>query len=289
MKPASPSFREAFATAFLVPPREQYVALFEAYFDESGTHRGSAGVAVAGYIARPEQWIAFDEEWRKALADNDLDFFHMADCEAGAQLYRGWSRERRESLFVRLADITNKHALASIGCVIDRPDYEKHAPRQIQRLYGGLYGVAASICGQSAAAVAKQLSDDPWIEFVFEHAPKDTGAVAGLFRDNMIDPERREAFRVKGCRFSDKRDTRPLQAADILAYEMFRLYSHAVGADERPIREAHQRKLAELKLRRWGFLEEDELRKYGTVLPRWLALGNKPPGHAKIKKQKKRR
>jgi hypothetical protein len=45
-----------------------------AYFDESGTHKGSRALCVAGFLARADEWGAFTVEWEDALAELNLRF-----------------------------------------------------------------------------------------------------------------------------------------------------------------------------------------------------------------------
>jgi hypothetical protein len=292
-------FQQSFLTAFpaTVPTEGRFVLLLEAYFDESGTHAGSAAVSVAGYIARPEQWIAFEPEWRKVLSDFGLEFFHWSDCESAAAgtPYAGWSREKRRDAFAQLVDITNRHAIASVGCVIERSLYEKHVPKHIQRAYNGLYGLAAQNCADSAATLVKTrlaekgISSDARIAYVFEASPGGVGQVSNLFNENINDPVRRDFFRIQDFRFGLKKELPPLQAADILAYELFRYLPMKLGIDKKPERSFYTDRLESLTPNRLTYLEETELQKYRDVMTAWLNAGNKPPQPPKKRQQRRRR
>jgi hypothetical protein len=51
--------------------------ILAAYFDESGKHHGSKVLTVAGYVSTPERWLAFEKEWKVALAE-----LNLARCRA---------------------------------------------------------------------------------------------------------------------------------------------------------------------------------------------------------------
>jgi len=57
--------------------------MLEAYFDESGTHRGSPVMCVAGYLFDSDQAFRLDQEWGATLADFGLSHFHAVDCAHG--------------------------------------------------------------------------------------------------------------------------------------------------------------------------------------------------------------
>jgi hypothetical protein len=88
-----------------------------------------------------------------------------------------------------------------------------------------------------------------------------------VFEDIISDELTRREMRVNSIVFRDKRET-PLQAADLLAYEMYKHLPRQLGTDARPVRYT-LRELAKLP-RRWGWLDADELRKWHFVLGRGL-------------------
>jgi hypothetical protein len=59
------------------------MAMYSAYFDESGHPDDSAYVVVAGAIADVDQWVHFEREWKEALAPLNTSVFHAVDLEAG--------------------------------------------------------------------------------------------------------------------------------------------------------------------------------------------------------------
>jgi hypothetical protein len=61
-----------------------------AYYDDSGTHDGSAAVVYGGFIGHEDTWASFEPKWRAILQRERLKRFHLADCEAGEGEFRNW-------------------------------------------------------------------------------------------------------------------------------------------------------------------------------------------------------
>jgi hypothetical protein len=75
---------------------------YTAYFDESGTHDGSAALVASGWVADDEQWRAFEPEWKGLIADFEISMFHTKDfTTAGADSSRGRVITPGDKLFVR--------------------------------------------------------------------------------------------------------------------------------------------------------------------------------------------
>ena len=48
--------------------------MFNAYYDESGTHNGSPITVLGGFLGEAIQWAEFEREWRKVLVKHDLRY-----------------------------------------------------------------------------------------------------------------------------------------------------------------------------------------------------------------------
>ena len=262
---------EYVATALLndFPPtmsrKARFVLTLHAYFDESGTHADSHTVTVAGYIARPEQWTAFDTEWRQALSDFGIDQFHMVDFANGAQAFATCTKQQRETRFLRLAEIIDRNVLASVGMSISRKMFNAVFPKWLRRAFGGPYGLASSACAMDAVGLMKKMDPDAWIAYRFESGAPGASEVGKLYRENLNDPERREKYRLLNFAFESKSTVRMFQAADILAYELYQHLPRQTGESDRPPRRFHLDPLGRPP-HVWGFLNQELLEHYAAVL-----------------------
>jgi hypothetical protein len=259
--------RNALRLAFpsIVAPACRLVVILEGYFDESGTHTGSRTLSLAGYVSTPERWAAFEVEWRAALVDFGLEFWHMASFANQAGQYANWTEETRRARFARLAGIIESHALYSIGVVFATADYEASIPLFVRRQFGGPYGAAAAEMIFVGGEYARP--QDGWMAYVLESGAEGSGQVLNMFRRNERVATEKEYFRLLSLRFENKRDFVPLQAADMLAYELYRLLSHNLGAETRPPRSFHLGPLGRTP-HTWRHLPADELQAYGWMMAR---------------------
>jgi hypothetical protein len=75
------------------------------------------------------------------------------------------------------------------------------------------------------------------IAYVFESGSGYDADVMRLLADAMNDERQAEIYRVGSCTIENKRNLFPLQAADIIAYEVTKAHAREVGSDKtRPIR-----------------------------------------------------
>lgn len=226
--------REAFALAFPFDYKaERLVAtILTAYFDESGTHKGAPAVSVAGYVSTKERWESFETEWRESLAIYNIDHFHMTDFIAGQGQFKNWPRQKKRLRLRKLIDAVNHHALAAIGIVIPMSFYQALSEQE-RVVCDSPYRIAAMQC---CAEISRWLDTyDPSAEvaYVFEVGAKGAGKVAEFFRASMNEKGVREQLRILSFKFEDKKRFVPLQAADILAWELYRNVSGMLGMDSR--------------------------------------------------------
>jgi hypothetical protein len=234
------------------------VLTLHGYFDESGTHAGSDAVVVAGYLSTAEQWVLFETEWKASLAEWGLDHFHMADFSNRAKEYETWTDQDRRFRLARLIGIANRHTLASIAIGIPVKSYNQIFTKHAKRFVGGPYGLAASACFMDAAKVIDADFPSARIAYVFEAGAEGAGQVLKVFQWNYKHPDNRSRFKLLSLKFEGK-DFVPLQAADILAYELHKHLPRQIGIDSLSSRYDKLGLLLDSKIRSWGYLQDQQL------------------------------
>jgi hypothetical protein len=274
-----------------VAPERQFVMIFIGYFDESGTHAGSDAMAIAGYISTKERWCGFDVEWKAALKDYGLDFFHMTDFAAGAGPYQSWSPDEKAARLEHLIGIINRHAQASLGIAIPVKLFHSVFSDKAKRIIGGPYGLAVHRAFLETADLVKTLHTDGMIRYVFESGAEGAGAVLRSYQRSMKlqFPMFKEMLRQAGLSFEDKRCATPLQAADILAYDLRNRLPRTLGLDTRGPRTQDLKRLLSAIPRYWIHLEEVDLAKWSSFLDSDIFDENAMQKTPKSGKQRKRK
>ncbi|MGA3303825.1 MAG: hypothetical protein ABSC72_11130 [Methylovirgula sp.] len=108
-------------------PRKSSIAMLWAYFDETVVNeldatdgkRRPVDMLVGGCIAPAEQWEAFSDKWKKALADEGIGTFHATDFYAFRREF-SWFKDgekdlaRHSAFRDRLSDIIIEHVDGAI-------------------------------------------------------------------------------------------------------------------------------------------------------------------------------
>lgn len=194
------------------------------YYDESGEYEGGNGrlvnMTVGGCFAPLDAWLQFDPQWRKILADEGLDFFHMTDFESYVppfdfKLANGErDKQRHNRLINSLLDLMFECVDGFYGFgAVYRPDLHPaatHADLMEDCVAGAIKNAVLDVAdfyGDQLCLVFGNQNHCPeskirrYVDFY------DYGAAKG---------------RIKTMSTAEMKCTTPLQAADIFAYEMAR-------------------------------------------------------------------
>ena len=196
--------------------------MLTAYFDESGTEQRSPYYVVAGYVGKDEQWARFSDEWRGVLSRYGIDFFHMTDFENRQKQFRSLKKDERQCMLNSLTTFMRLRTLAAFPGVVLKSDYDEAIPAAHREEIGRPYHICASICMKSLGQWAEKHGHQEPITYVFEKGAEHSGDVLEAHTKALKDPKMRSKFRLGELRFADKREAIPLQAADILAYEVWK-------------------------------------------------------------------
>ena len=203
----------------------QIVAL-TAYFDASGSEKGQPVLAVAGYLACTEAWLAFEKQWLQRLQADGLTYFHTTDFNAYQHEFKeGWrgDESRRVSLISDLVQIILHHAQRQFGVVVVNKEAKTELPESLrERCHINSYSLAGRTCAAQVRRWANSEGLHVFPEMVFEDGDKGKGTLIKRLREDLFpDP----AFRPKRDTIGPdgflRKAAIPLQAADLLAYECF--------------------------------------------------------------------
>jgi hypothetical protein len=221
----------------MLPPKSKLKtvpAKLVAAFDASGKE-ATGLVVVAGFLSSQKDWRAFDVEWRTRLKNDGLDYFHMVDFAGSRkQLAKGWKEDepRRQSLLKDLIDIVKSYAYRQFACAIEMSTFSLLSDENKNRY--NPYVLAARSCAADIRLWQVQEKFYVPTAYVFEEGDGGVGMMTDNFLgDNLPIP----AFKPKKDTILPDGTTSvaytPLQAADILAYELHKPHKDILAGKPR--------------------------------------------------------
>jgi hypothetical protein len=216
------------------------MVMLTGYFDESYTHAPAPLVyTLGGYISTDKQWAKFQREWSEVLKDAGVPFFHMAKFEARKKEYEGWSNEKRIQILRRLHSIIKKRVFAGFAATLVLSDYEEIMTDEVRDYFGNPHQFVTIACMKYIAIWLEEQNYKENISYVFESGSGYDADVMRLIAGVISVERQAKIYRVSSCSIENKRKFFPLQAADILAYEVTKAHAREVGDDKtRPIRQS---------------------------------------------------
>jgi hypothetical protein len=214
------------AELWLLTPEKQHKGLlvifqpYNVFMDESGTHDGSPVVAVAGLISTFERWIDLEREWARILMAYHVPVFHMSDFEAGRGVFRGWPPDRRRQFLGRLITTIVDNTIAGFGCAMMMEQYERCVPEDVRLALKHPYYFCLHNCLRTLLVFHDEItgSFQHRFRFLFDRKPTYEGIAAQTYYNVR---ERLDSPGILGdMTFGNKQEYIPLQAADLLVYEV---------------------------------------------------------------------
>jgi hypothetical protein len=208
------------------------LSLVEAYFDESGTHRASPVLCVAGYLFESEAARRFAAGWLKVLARHELSHFHMVDCAHGNEEFARLSKQERIDVAKDLIDLIKANTLRGVGAYLMKEAFTELMPHHPQ--LGSDYNYCIWNCLELVGGWIAEVSYEGDIAYFFEAGHQSQSQTNRLMTDAFSDAETRAQWRYRSHSFVDKLEFPGVQAADIFAWQMAIDAKH--GATGRPRR-----------------------------------------------------
>jgi hypothetical protein len=203
------------------------IAVYETYIDDSGTDARSE-IAIAGcYVSTEPGWRRFVREWDIARKEEGFDFFHMAEFVAPQEQQHkpwcDWDNTKKNRVYCRLATIINENKRIGVGVAVPKSVYDK-VPQRIRDHYGAehyTFAVRMSLMRISEWR-EKSLISLP-MQYIFDWEEPGTRKhteISALMSN--VHEKLKPLFGLDngGFSFQHKNCFKPLQAADILAWQM---------------------------------------------------------------------
>jgi hypothetical protein len=205
------------------------VALLEGYFDESGSHSGSPVLCVAGYLFEKEKCQRLDLEWADVLYGYQLPYFRMVDCAHGVGPFAHLNMNERIQCETEMIRLIKKYMLHGFSVTIDEAQYDQWRIDQYP-LFGSAYSWCCWMILIAVESWALKVRFDGKIAYFFEAGHESYAEANRIMTESMDMP----GLRYTSHAFVSKRDDRPIQAADILAWQAAKFRKETMKGNRRP-------------------------------------------------------
>lgn len=197
------------------------MALLKAFVDDSGSDHTSEWFVLAGYISTLERWDTFDDKWQRVLNEHPrLDCFKASQAESLRPdgQWSGVSKLERDTRIDRFIRVIGETAKQSYSIRLKRKIYEdtigNDAPKDWRSPY---YWLLLGFI-KSLESIDRHMG---WIESVSVLIQIKRIKLALANFTDLADTMKYKG-RVVGLHFEDDRKFLPLQAADLLAWQVRR-------------------------------------------------------------------
>jgi hypothetical protein len=203
------------------------IGMYESYWDDSGTDSSCPLAIAACYVSRKNGWDRFTDDLYRIGREEGFETFHMADFAAGAKPFDGWNEEKKSAVFRRLANAINANKQMGFGVAIPKEVFDRVVPTLPEPLrikygkhhYTFAVKVLLTLIGRWRVASLIKLP----MRYVFDRMGKGKGEIMSIWdNDNLRgwDALGKLGMEPKGYSFEDKAEFKPLQAADVLAWQL---------------------------------------------------------------------
>jgi hypothetical protein len=219
------------------------MAMFTVHLDES--YGEADAYSVAGYVATVEQWAELEREFGELAEQEDYKVLHKADLEhfrgefKWPYLTQEQKVERRLRINKRACGIILRRVRAGFGASVIKSEWDAIDKGKWGSIVGkSFYAAGVHMCFAFIRAWADRFKVNEPIRYVFERGAEGRDEVEKLLKGVEKKSERSALYRLGGWSFESKKDeirkgvpypgVVPLQAADFLAYEVYRLMDNQV-------------------------------------------------------------
>jgi hypothetical protein len=202
----------------LAPGPSDLVALIEAYFDESYSDKGDRHFCVAGYVFDTDKCRQLDTAWAATLTRFNLPYFRMSACAHGNPPFDRLTKGERIDAATEMIGHINKYAKFGIVTTVSEAAVLKSEKDPVDPL-GSAYTLLCYLSLLGVRQWVRENKFDGKIAYFFEAGSQYQKEANSLMADFLRIPEERAAFRYASHAFVDKQMVRPVQTADILAWQ----------------------------------------------------------------------
>lgn len=209
---------------FPVADRDKYMLILSAYFDETGSEAdpNSKVAGMGGLLAPAYRWEVFEEKWKKALAVEGVDYFHMKEFAHSVGQFQTWKgdADRRRNFYDLLWSLIVDVQPLILGCFYPLQEYRSMLSLDHRKSIDDIYFLAYQSClGGVMEYTWNQWDSTGEVATIFDDKKGFKGRAMEMYEFLMTNGFQTFQHKLPSPVFRDMRKIVPLQAADIIAYE----------------------------------------------------------------------
>jgi hypothetical protein len=233
-----------------------------AYCDESGTEGND--FVIAGYVAPASEWQKLETPWNEALQLAGLSEFKMSDCEMGTGEFAGRTdRPELQALFIALIRSIDARGFAARIDLATYLTVRERIAAGLRQGYDPAYLRTFDMEVQFITSVLDaSVPKDERIAFIFDQQDEFAFKANQIYANMLQSHAQRD--RLGPLSFADSKRLPPLQAADMLAYEVHRQFRHGERPPPDKVRWQSVR-LSEGSRVSVGFLDEAAIKEWAEA------------------------
>jgi len=206
--------------------RNRFLAVLQAFLDDSGRGKetDSKVFVIAGYAGPMESFSSFADEWQALLRENPaLEYLKGKEANSLTGQFSGWTETERTARVLRFIDLIRKFGLIALSFAVPYREFNEilREPKGIMR-YPYPVAFATMVAWLMTSAVQK--SELEQIELIFDQGMIGRERAIQAAYEGIKGSLSKEMLGLLAGRprFEDDKRYLPLQAADLLAWNVRR-------------------------------------------------------------------
>lgn len=203
------------------------MAPLKAYIDDSGSGGDSPWYVLAGYLGTVDGWDRFDSPWLEVLhREPRIEYFKASEAESLRPdgQWAGVSPTQRDQKIDDLIDVISKCALRCVCARMRQRDYDELVKGNVPPAWDSpYYFLQTFVIGAAINSEKRDGRGGQQIDFVFDRDQKHES------RSKLLMPRVQPLDMMHGSlanvTFQDEKEFLPLQAADLVAWQIRRFFS----------------------------------------------------------------
>jgi len=198
------------------------------FLDESGSRDI---FTMACGLSTDTKWLRFDKEWKRALAEFRVPYFHMRELAPRPKgPYVGWTHEDADALIEKLIWVFKNYVIGWCGVTVSVKDFYQYIPADRRKWLRNPYFHAFNSLISAVLLYCQEFRLEGKISFMLDGGTVSPTHTTGYFEAFKSLKHAPNSDQLGVLLIGNDKKNHALQAADLLAYE---IHKHAHGFERK--------------------------------------------------------